>query len=163
MAHYVRKVPQSMAPLPLDPDQPIFSARTRGHHRRPRALMGSNDPRNLSPVPPDIEEAWHGAFRTLCATRIAFTLDESQLVAPARARADPTHREVNIEPIPKMRCKLHCPKTAMTKRQRESWGRLMRLIAAHEEREPSIQGTIAYINAHLIDPDYRLVVYEDTD
>jgi len=59
------------------------------HHRKPRSLGGTSEPRNLSRIPPKKHAAWHLLFSNLPAERIAeeinrFYLDPDYRFIPER-------------------------------------------------------------------------------
>jgi hypothetical protein len=43
---------------------------TQKHHRRPRSLKGSDDPSNISFVPPELHKEWHIMFGNMNAIQI---------------------------------------------------------------------------------------------
>lgn len=131
------------------------------HHRRPTSIHGTSDRRNLSTVVREMHEAWHHVFGNMCAPKIAATIESlanrPDLHVACIRRPEPFYDfQCHAEIKRGRRCGISCIMPFVVDDLIKSWNSLQTLIAKATKMEASIVNTVAYINAHLLDADYKL-------
>lgn len=139
------------------------------HHRKPTSIKGNDNVDNIKMIPHDIHMKWHAIVANKCAPKIA-----QMLAAPYRARRYKIDCVRMHQTVHKLECPTEppCSNTIATKKndfpqcahihwtQREEklFEELRKLIGSETKQRPTLLCVTKYINDHLLDPDYRLVL-----